>query len=136
FQRIGEIIRKKKISPENIWNGDQKGAQIGYGTNYCEVVYCHANKRHTSKVVGGKGHWVSIMEVVSAGRRALPGFYIKSDEMTMVGNMRNHLDDERIVATPQTGYINDQLCLIWLKEHFDRHARPSRQGRSRLLILD
>lgn len=72
FKRLGEVIRRNKIDPEDIWNSDQKGFQIGSGKNYRQVVYCDARRLRANKVSGPKGLWISLHESINAGGHCIP----------------------------------------------------------------
>ena len=48
---------------------------------------------------------------------------------------QTNLEDDYLVATSKTGYINDELSLEWIK-HFAQYSAMRQKGEYRLLLLD
>jgi hypothetical protein len=60
----------------------------------------------------------------------LPGILHQEDWYT-----KTDLDDDALVAVSETGYVNDELSLEWLR-HFERYSARRQVGVYRLLLLD
>jgi hypothetical protein len=46
----------------------------------------------------------------------------------------NELSDDVLLATSDTGYMNDQLSLDWIY-HFDTYTKQRQKGEWRMLIM-
>ena len=136
FKLLYDVIHRHHIQTSDIYNADQKGYQIGAGSNHREVVYCNANNFNPQHVDGGRGLWVTIFECVSATGQRLPGFYIYPGAAFTFGKFSEKLNGDVGHAHTRNGWTDRYVSYKWMVDHFLVHAPPSAPGRKRLLLMD
>jgi helix-turn-helix, Psq domain/Tc5 transposase DNA-binding domain len=69
FEMLGDIIRENNIPPENIYNMDEKGIQMGIGKR--TLVLVDRDQKTVNQVEDGNRELVTVIECVSADGSAL-----------------------------------------------------------------
>ncbi|OWT42482.1 DDE superfamily endonuclease domain-containing protein [Pochonia chlamydosporia 170] len=134
FQRLRKIIETHGISPEDIWNMDETGFQLGVGKD--QLIVTKRERSHYFAVPTNRESATAI-EAISAGGCHCPGFLILTGSKHMARWYAESvgLDEDTALGLSETGYSNDELSLEWIR-HFDKHTASTAKGVKRLLILD
>jgi hypothetical protein len=136
FDKLRDTISRNKILPEDIWNLDEKGWSLGAGSHHRELVVASSQRKSAHVAQAGRGQWITLLECVSAAGARLPGFYIYEGSAHYFGWYDDTTDERIGYAYSDNGWTSDEIGLRWLKEHFNKWARPSAPGRKRLLFCD
>jgi hypothetical protein len=123
------------IESENIYNMDETGFSIGAIKSAHVVV----NKDIQSRTIvhPGRQEWVTVIECISTDGNVLPPFLILKGKSVMPSWIpKSILDEEWRMAASSTGWTNNELGFIWLKEIFEPTTREKAAGGKRLLICD
>ncbi|OWT42563.1 DDE superfamily endonuclease domain-containing protein [Pochonia chlamydosporia 170] len=134
FQRLREIIETHGITPEDIWNMDETGFQLGVGKD--QLIVTKRERAHYLAIPTNRESATAI-EAISAAGRHCPGFLIMTGSKHMARWYAESvgLDEDTALGVSETGYSNDELSLEWIR-HFDKHTASTAKGLKRLLILD
>ena len=133
FQKLKAVIEANGIVPEDIWNMDETGFQIGVGKDQLVVT-----RRRRAQYFGlpVNRESATAIEAVSAGGKVVPLFLILSGQVHMSQWYQvKELEGDTVIGTSPTGYSNDRHSLSWLK-HFDHHSAKRTVGSKRLLLMD
>lgn len=98
FERLGEVKQEHGVEPDDIWNADQKGFQVGNTSNYRQVVYTRATRHFANKPGSGKGTWVTLNEAISANGRTIPSYYILKGESVTITGVPDTVEDDAQLA--------------------------------------
>ncbi|ODA78131.1 hypothetical protein RJ55_06735 [Drechmeria coniospora] len=133
FQKLQAVIEANGVVPEDIWNMDETGFQIGVGKDQLVVT-----RRRRAQYFGlpTNRESATAIEAVSAGGKVVPLFLILSGQVHMSQWYQvKELEGDTVIGTSPTGYSNDRHSLSWLK-HFDHHSAKRTVGSKRLLLMD
>ncbi len=84
----------------------------------------------------GNREWVSIIEIISASGESLSS-YIIFKATYQQNSWHQQLDSQYSkIATSPKGWTDNQLGLLWLREHFEVETAKRQAGEYRLLLLD
>ena len=136
LRKLGNLLRRKDISPNNIWNCDEKGIIMGRnGSRTMAIV--RAGGRSTARIMmEGSREFCSVLESVSAAGVVIPPFIVwqgKSHRESYY--TEGGLVSEATFAISDSGYIDDELGFEFMKEHFEPHTRNP-DNAPRCLIVD
>lgn len=126
FYRILSItIRKYKVTPNNIWNCDEKGITMGRMTGR-EKVITRAGSRNSQRTITSDSsrEFVTTLECCNALGEILPPFICwpgKTHRAHMYGWGGPHEDDATFTATG-SGYMDNQAGLEFMEHHFIPHT--------------
>ena len=136
FDRL-DHPRLAEVMAEDTWNVDEVGSMIGLGDN--PLVIGPAAVRKVYTMDPGNREWVTILECVSGGGRALSPLVIFKGEDVQQQWFQGQIDepdfDSWQFCTSQKGWTNNSIALRWLKDIFLPETKPS-SDRWRHLILD
>lgn len=121
------------ILTENIYNMDETGFQLGVATSTRGPSQYVQDERFGSK---DKGETVTVVECASAAGESLPAYVIFPGVVYMESWYRDGAPDDYRVNISQSGYINGEIALDWLQNHFDKHTKAKANGQKRLLFVD
>ncbi|PSS32144.1 hypothetical protein PHLCEN_2v2100 [Hermanssonia centrifuga] len=132
FNIIHELIVKYHITPENIYNMDEKGLLLGIGKRVRAFV--DRDQKTLYQVGDGNRELVTVIECISADGHALRPSVIyqgarRGDEITlaMLGS----------ISHSPKGWTDQELGCLWLENHFEpQTAERNVTNGFRLLILD
>ncbi|KJZ70102.1 hypothetical protein HIM_10505 [Hirsutella minnesotensis 3608] len=133
FQKLRAVIEANGVVPDDIWNMDETGFQIGVGKDQLVVT-----RRRRAQYFGlpTNRESATAIEAVSAGGKVVPLFLILSGQVHMSQWYQvKELEGDTVIGTSPTGYSNDRHSLSWLK-HFDHHSKKQTVGSKRLLLMD
>jgi DDE superfamily endonuclease/helix-turn-helix, Psq domain len=134
FELYNAIRQKYGISPQDIYNMDEKGFCMG-AIQRAHVLIPRTEKEAFLRQDGNR-EWVSVLETISGNGESLPS-YIIFKAIYQQSSWYNQLDTRYSkIATSSKGWTDNHLGLLWLKEHFDTETAKRQLGEYRLLILD
>jgi DDE superfamily endonuclease len=132
FDGFIKIILDYGINPADIWNFDETGFRIGIGKDQWIITY-EPNRRHFMAAPGNRESMTSIESVNAIGDAIDPMLVIQGSQF--LARYFTDLPDQYCIATSDTGYVNDEICLNWVK-HWEKESRTMQQGVWRLLLFD
>jgi hypothetical protein len=133
FDKVEELRKLHNIEPEDEYNMDEKGFQMGQAGGEAVIV----NKSQGPPIIPSTGtsKWVTVIECTSAVGRVLKPMviHIGKDPKQDWFPPSTTAPDWKF-GFSSSGWTNDELALIWLRDVFiPQTARP---GKHRLLIMD
>ncbi|KAJ5272948.1 transcriptional regulator family: Centromere protein B DNA-binding region [Penicillium angulare] len=122
------------IKPQNIYNFDETGFQIGQGRT--RRVFTSKPGKATDLSSTEHGERVTVAECIAADGWRMQPLIIFKGVHHMESWYDHEIPDEWITATAEKGYIVDKLAVRWMEE-FDRETRGRVQkGEQRILLVD
>jgi alpha-L-fucosidase len=67
----------------------------------------------------GNREWVSALECISADGSVLDPLYIYAGKAHLMGNHEYEEEDPAVFAIFDNGWTNNNIGMLWLKEHFE-----------------
>ena len=135
FRLVQNTIQKYGIVQKDIYNFDETGFQMGIiGT--AKVVTGSERGLHPHLVQPGNTEWVTAVEGINATGWSLPPMIILKGKWHQASWYENGLPHDWRIEVSETGWTNNKLGLIWLKEVFNKHTQGCTVGKYRLLVLD
>jgi hypothetical protein len=142
FNLLHDKMKEHTIEPRFTYNMDEKGFMIGVEGRskrvFTKEVWVKGGCR--AALQDGNREWITVMPTICADGTSLPTGVIYQAEN---GNIRdtwvNDLtpeEDQILVTSSPSGWINDELSLAWLTDIFDRFTQEKCRRSYRLLILD
>jgi len=136
FQRVQSTIQEFGILEQDIYNFDETGFQMGVISTAKVVTSAQIRGRPTLTQPGNR-EWVTVIETIRADGTTIPPMIILAGKVHIsIWYDEKQLPSNWTIALSETGWTNDVLGLIWLRNVFDKHTRSRTVGRHRLLIID
>ncbi|EEA21265.1 hypothetical protein TMatcc_009330 [Talaromyces marneffei ATCC 18224] len=133
FDRLEIALDKNKITPQNYWNFDESGFQIGQGGD--EEVVTKYPETIRSVPSSSLRELVTVIEGINAAGSAIPPFLIFTGKVILESWFQYLTEDEWKVTITESGFSNDEIAYEWL-QHFDQHTREQAGNNWRLLTMD
>ena len=135
------VIKKYRITAENIYNFDEKGFLMGFGRTMKRIISQQALKsgRVTKSKQDGSREFISILACISAIGKWIPPLLIyKGDSGDLMSTWVDEVttDSQAHFTTSSNGWSNNNIGLVWLQKVFERYTKPARATQKRLLIVD
>ena len=140
------LLRRKldeyKVQPEDIYNVDEKGFLIGIGSKSERIFSKESHEIGSSKqhLHDGDCEWITAISCICAdGSKLPPGLIYQSAASKIQDTWLQDFNPEYhncFFTSSPSGWTNDDVCLAWLRDVFDRETKPKARGRWRLLLLD
>ena len=154
YDILEKVVEEFSIKPENTWNMDEKGVQLGIGAKIAAII--DREQSSVYSVEDGNRELVTIIEAVSAtGAALIPSIIFQGVRRNPEwGRPENNPSSARYVVislsqlfTPVNndlysvsvspkGWTDQELGLKWLERDFELNTRPQNPQEFRLLILD
>ena len=132
FEDYRHQVALHGICPEDIYNFDETGFQIGVGKDQWIVTREPRKKIFNGATTNRES--VTVVECVSTDGYACPPVIILSGKQVLLRWFDAIQEDEHLAVT-DTGYINDQLAYQWIQK-FHKWTAPRTKGGWRLLFCD
>jgi hypothetical protein len=100
--------------PENIWNCDKSGAQVG--RNGGGLVWALRGSRTVHFLMPNEREWVIVLSCINASRQSIPGFYIFRGKRVMMNYIQNCENGATMAMQPE-GWMIAILFSYWIS-HF------------------
>ncbi|KAF2179532.1 DDE-domain-containing protein, partial [Zopfia rhizophila CBS 207.26] len=128
------VVNKHGIQDDDIYNMDEIGFQKGDIGSAKVVTACDGTKYH---IQPGDRDWVIVIKCINSAKRHIPAMVIYKGKVfqNIWFSADSGVPKDWTVAISKTGWTNNQLGLIWLKDVFELNTRNT-TGVKRLLIMD
>lgn len=142
FELIGRKIEQYNLTPEQIYNMDEKGFMIGISTKEKRIFSRRKYELGGYKqfVQDGNREWITTLACICANGMALSPALIY---MAKSGNIQDSWlqdfdpsEQRCFFAASESGWTNHELGYRWLVDVFDKETRSQASRGWRLLILD
>ncbi|EIW69778.1 hypothetical protein TREMEDRAFT_30156 [Tremella mesenterica DSM 1558] len=141
FTEMSALRNQYHYLPENIYNMDETGYNIGTTLSSQVMTVAEGDKSVKAKVVKaqkGRQEWVTAIKCVSAVGQALPPIIIFKGKAEF--NLRMRPQDRDIEGwqwtTSLKGWSSNALACYWRKSQFEPMTAPADTSQRQLLILD
>ncbi|KIJ48785.1 hypothetical protein M422DRAFT_91853, partial [Sphaerobolus stellatus SS14] len=138
FDQLEKTVQKYGIPPENIYNFDEKGIQLGGSRKNLISQYIFAKNDQNRYVTKSESlQLITILEAASAdGAMVPPGFVLPKGEMPDWRHNRFIFSSCSVVVT-ESGWTDDEVCKQWFTKVFIPWAQARNiSGKPVLLISD
>lgn len=134
YEIYGEFLKKCDIQPNELYNWDETGFQLGIGTSQNVVSTCQNEVIGT----GGIGQNVTGIECISADGWVMHPWFLfcGSDQMDDWYDRDDYPDHFKVIKLITKGWSDDMTAIQWLLDfHYATKKRVTR-GRPRVLLMD
>lgn len=134
FELVRNTINKYGILPQDIYNFDETGFQMGQIS--ASMVVTDASKPERPKQVKPTNtQWVTLIQGACADGSIIPPFLVfKGKELNHTWFHQGLPLTWAFTVSPN-GWTTDQIGFQWI-QHFEKHTRQKTVGSKRLLVLD
>lgn len=141
LKQLANLIRRLKVQEENIWNCDEKGITMGRQSMKTKVIV----RAGTKGVAGSDGNreFVSVLETVNAAGQVISPFIVWTGNVHTESYYPKYVHGssakfEGTFAVSKSGYMDNDLGMQYMKQHFEPHTRRMIDGKvlTRILIVD
>jgi hypothetical protein len=134
FELVKNTINKHGILPQDIYNFDETGFQMGQIS--ASMVVTDASKTGRPKQVKPTNtQWVTLIQGACAdGSTIPPSLIFKGKELNHTWFYQGLPSTWTFTVSPN-GWTTDQIGYQWI-QHFEKHTRQKTVGSKRLLVLD
>jgi hypothetical protein len=142
FELLARKIEQYEISPEQIYNMDEKGFMIGITTRSKRIFSRRQYEQGSLKqhLQDGNREWITTIACICADGTALPpGLIYMAKSGKIQESWLNDFDPQEhhcFFASSASGWTNDELGYQWLTRVFDKETKSKARRQWRLLILD
>lgn len=133
FRDFRYALTEFGIVQDDIYNMDETGFRIGCLNG--RIVLTHANTKAVYLADPDVRDWVTTIETISAGGRAIPAMIILAGSVMLEKHFDNDLDNDTLFGITSTGYSNNLMGMEYI-QHFNRMIEHSCQGKYRMLMFD
>jgi hypothetical protein len=134
FKLVKNTIDKHGILPQDIYNFDETGFQMGQ-ISALMVVIATDRQGRPKQVKPTNTQWVTLIQGACADGSTIPPFLIfKGKELNHTW-FNQGLPPTWTFTVSENGWTTDKIGLQWIR-HFEKHTRSRTVGTKRLLILD
>ncbi len=134
FELFNSLRQEYKIEAEDIYNMDEKGFLMGV-IQQSHVLISVAEKEAFLRQDGNR-EWVSIIETIEVTGEPLPSYIIFKAAYQQDSWFEKLNNSSSKIATSSKGWTDNELGLLWLKQHFEVETAKRQRGEYRMLLLD
>jgi len=135
FAQLGAVLREYNIPPENTYNEDEKGIQLGGGRKGSGMKYLFdAGEEIHYKLKSDSLELVTVIECVSADGAKGPGPSFVVSQAKDPGEWYE-IDGVSGCATSPSGWIDDYLFHQWFIQVFIPHATARNTSQTPILLI-
>ena len=133
FVDFSDIVQRYGIDPSDMYNMDETGFRIGCLNG--RIVITHVGTKGVYLVDPDNRDYITSVETIGGDGTTIPPLIILKGRVLLESYFKNNLHDDTLLATTDTGYITNELGMLWLV-HFDEMTKKKQKGTFRLLIMD
>ncbi len=134
FELVRNTINKYGILPQDIYNFDETGFQMGQ-ISASMVVTDASQPGRPKQVKPTNTQWVTLIQGACADGSTIPPFLVfKGKELNHTWFHQGLPSTWAFTVSPN-GWTTDQIGFQWI-QHFEKHTRQKTVGSKRLLVLD
>ena len=134
FELVRNTINKYGIIPEDMYNFDEAGFQMGQ-ISASKVVTDADRLGRPKQVKPTNTEWVTLIQGACADGSTVPPFLVLKGKEFNHAWFYQDLPSTWTFTVSRNGWTTDQIGLQWI-QHFEKHTRQKTVGSKRLLILD
>jgi hypothetical protein len=135
FRLVRNMVAKYGILPEDTYNFDETGFQMGVISTSKVVTRSERRGRPRTKQPGNR-EWVTLIHTINSSGWVLPAFVVFEAKLHQAAWYRiPGLPRDWKIAVSENGWTTNEIGLEWLR-HFEEHTSSRTKGRYRLLVLD
>ena len=114
YQRFRSQCMERGVQEQDIWNFDETGFRIGYGSKHIVILLY---KRQELRIPDSENRdHITSVKCINSGGRSIPSFLIlKGINILDKWSLKNQIRNGVILSTSPTGYTNNELSLAWIK---------------------
>jgi hypothetical protein len=137
FRRVQQTRAQYGILDDDTYNFDETGFAMGIAQSGASKVVTAATVGRATVIQPGNRKWVTTIECINAGGRALPPFIILEGKVHLEAWYRDNptIPPNWAIAVSDNGWTTDELGFKWV-QHFNKWTKDVTKGVYRLLILD
>ncbi|KAI5460915.1 hypothetical protein BGZ63DRAFT_357637, partial [Mariannaea sp. PMI_226] len=106
------ILKELGILAANLWNFDKTPLQLGWVKNTIRVFSTHMKKNSRPVVFQpGNKETLTSVDTISAGRRAIPSFFILTAKVLLEEYAMADINKEVVITNTASGFTNSQRAL-------------------------
>lgn len=132
YNRLDSVIEKYEIQPEDMWNFDETGFNIGVSRE--KTIVTRDRRRRSFLASAENRDHATLLETVSAVGDSIPPIIILAGAIILEPHLL-HLPPNWGVTMTESGYATDETLLLFI-EHFHRFTSSRQRGLTRLLLMD
>jgi hypothetical protein len=142
FELLGRKIEQYNLTPDQIWNMDEKGFLLGIVTREKRIFSKtkYEDGGYKQNLQDGNREWITTIACICANGNALSPSLIY---MAKTGNIQESwlqdFDPKKqrcFFAASESGWTNNELGMRWLIDVFDKETKHQASRGWRLLIVD
>ena len=138
---LANLVRGHNVKPDDLWNCDEKG--IIMGRNQPEIrtvaIVRASTKKGAVSMTEGSREFCTVLDTVSAAGCVIPPFIVWGGKTHRDTYYKRSGDTQEqpdaTFAVSDSGYMDDELGLLYISKHFEPHTRRN-PSRPRILIVD
>lgn len=134
FEKLRAAINEFEVSPENVYNMDETGFNIGVAEDRNVIVDGTVSTRYQAQ--GGRQEWVTSVDCICADGSSIPPLIIFTGASIMSNWIPRDFDTSWKLHYNTKGWTSREHGMHWLRECFEPMTREKANGKYRLLILD
>lgn len=134
FKLVRNVINKYGILPEDTYNFDESGFQMG-STSCTKVVTSSQRQGKPKQIKPTNTEWVTLVQAGCADGSTTPPFLIMKGKILGHSWFTLQLPPTWTFTTSENGWTTDKIGLQWL-QFFHKQTAAKTIGSKRLLILD
>ena len=137
FVAFNEAIINHGVQTADLYNVDESGFQLGMGRAQKVILNKLLKSGQNKDTIPNSANRESltVVECISADGVVLAPLVIFAAKQIRAPWVSNDLGNETLLAVSDTGYINDDIALAWIKQ-FDKLSARRQVGAVRMLVLD
>ena len=130
---LANPVRRHKVAAEDIWNCDEKGITMGRNQIRSVAIVRRSTKQATMMSEGSR-EFCSVLDTINASGSVIPLFIVWKGKTHRDSYYKKGDDRDATFAVSPSGYMDDELGLLYISKHFEPHTRMA--SRPRILIVD
>jgi hypothetical protein len=134
FELVKNTINKHGILPEDMYNFDETGFQLGQ-ISTSRVVTSSDRTGRPKQIKPSNTEWVTVIQGACADGSAIPPLLIFKGKTINYSWLGEDFPQTWMFAASSQGWTNDEIGLQWI-QHFEYYTRMKTVSSKRLLILD
>ncbi|EEA22190.1 pogo transposable element, putative [Talaromyces marneffei ATCC 18224] len=142
FELIGRKIEQYNLTPDQIYNMDEKGFMLGVSTKERRIFTRRKYEQggYKQHLQDGNREWITTIGCICANGTAIsPALIYMAKSGNLQDSWLQDFDAEQhrcFFATSESGWTNNEVGFAWLVNVFDKETKSQASRGWRLLILD
>ena len=124
YRKLRHLMRQYKITPDNLWNCDEKGIIMGLAVGRQKAIV-RSSTRQKVAITDGNCEFCSVLESVNAVGDVIPPFVVWANKVHCVEFYADGDDRPATFSWSPSGYMDDELGFDFISKHFDRYTTPA-----------